>query len=260
LTGATRRSAISELTEEITRFGDEQKQAGYINEFGWAKLLTKIKTLGRNPDFSAPSLLMQATMHGISGDVVRAKKMFDQYSASYGKTMPWYIIRASLARIIGEPLSVIEMLECGYPFGDLNNLHSAMSACTDSGFYCSAYKILLDIEKINPAFSRKLVESMPGVIPAARYIADHGLDEVRISERVLMLTKLVNNSGYMLRISRVLTTEAGIIYEVVIDDDIEKLAALNLKLYEELAINFDFTYSKHVSVGVSPMENRYVSE
>ncbi|GFM52583.1 hypothetical protein PSCICE_38500 [Pseudomonas cichorii] len=75
-----------------------------------------------------------------------------------------------------------------------------------------------------------------------------------------MLTKLVNNSGYMLRISRVLTTEAGIIYEGVIDDDIERLAALNLKLYEELAINFDFTYSKYVNVGVSPMENRYVSK
>lgn len=260
MAGAAPKTVIDELSEEITRFGDEQKRVGYINELGWKRLLNKIKALAKNVEFSAPSLLMQATMHGIRGDAIQANEVLDQHSVHYGKTMHWYIIRASLVRIFGDPLLIVDMLESAYPHGDLSNLQSVLSACNDSGFYSSAKKILLEIEKINPALAQQLDRIMPGILPAARYIEDFDLDEVRISERVLMLTKLVIESGYMLRILRVLTTEVGIIYEVIVDDEIEKLAQLNLRLYERLSNNFDFSYSEHISVGVSPMENRYGSK
>lgn len=260
MAGATPKTVVNELSDDIVRFGITQKQSGLINELGWRKLLNRIISLGNNRDLLAPSLLMQATMHEIKGDVVQAKLAIDKYSARYEKTSDWYIIRASMAKIFGDPRLISEMVESAFPHGNIIKLQNALDVCANAGFYRSAYKALLEIEKINPGLAQQLMNTMPGLLPAARYLDDFNLDEVKISERILTLTKFVNDSGYMLRSSRTLTNDFGIIYEVVIDDNIEKLARLNLALYEILASNFDFTYSEYISVGVSPMENHCASK
>lgn len=257
MAGSAPKTVISELGDDIVRFSVAQKQAGHLNEVGWKKLFNKIKLLGETGEFLAPSLLMQANMHEIRGDAAQAKIVIDKYHETYGGTSDWYIVRASMGRIFGNPLFISEMLESAFPHGNLMRLQSVLEVCEGSGFYRSAYEVLLKIEEINPSRARQLVKAMPGVLPAARYIDEHSLDEVRVSERILMLTKLVNDSGYMLRTSRVLTNEFGIIYEVVVDDDIDKLAHLNLSAYEALASQFDFAYSEYISVGVSPMENHH---
>ncbi|WP_434517860.1 hypothetical protein [Pseudomonas sp. NFX1] len=260
MSGAAQKTEISELHDAIIVFGDDQKRAGRLDEIGWARLFNKVRKLGEKSEFSAASLLLQATMHGIKGDAAQAEKIFDIYSANHGKTTAWHIIRASMSRIIGTTTPITDMLESGLPYGNLNNLTSTLSSCTDAGFYSTAYKILLEINKLSSSVTQKILESQPYIIPAAIYINEHNLEETRISERVLTLTKLVNESSYMLRSSRVLVNEFGITYEVIIDDKIEALADFNLMLYEELARKFDFPYAQHVSVGVSPMENRHDSK
>lgn len=260
MAGSAPKTILSELGDDIVEFSVAQKQAGHLNEVGWKKLFNRIKLLGERSEFLAPSLLMQANMHEVKGDAAQAKVVIDKYFGIYGETQDWYIVRANMGRIFGNPLLISEMLTSAFPHGNLTRLQSILEVCEGSGFYRSAYEILLKIEEINPSRARQLVKAMPGILPAARYINEHNLDEVRISERILMLTKLVNDSGYMLRSSRVLTNEFGIIYEVVIDDDIEKLALLNLTTYDTLASQFDFAYSEHISVGTAPMENHHDSK
>ncbi|MFY1664371.1 hypothetical protein [Pseudomonas sp. Pseu.R1] len=252
-------TALNELSAEIVIFGAAQRKAGRLNEVGWRKLFNVVKLLGSTGELLASSLLMEANMHGIRGDAVQAKIVINKYYAIYGDTSAWYVIRASMARIFGGPQLISQMLARAFPHGNLTRLENILEICQVSGFYRSAYVILQKIAEIDPTRFQQLVNTMPEVLPAARYIEKHSLDEVKISERILALTKLVNDSGYMLRASRVLVGEFGIVYEVIVDEDVDKLVHLNFVVYDVLASQFDFDYSEHISVGVSPMENDHES-
>lgn len=254
MAGATPKTKSAQLTDRINLMGDTLKSGGVFDEMSWQRIRREAESLEAVPEQRAIAILLLAILWEMRLDREKTLSYLNRYIANFGKSHNWYMTRANMAPTLGDASLVTDMLENSYPKGNKAELAKVISICHHSGMFASARKALEDVRQLDEKLGFHLESAFPYIIETSDYLVAHDIPELRVATRVAAASKVlveekISLTRYVLR-----ADEFGMSFEFVVDNDVDVLAGLELKISEALAEGFEDTLSNHLSVGVTPKE------
>ena len=254
MAGATPKSKASEITDRINVFGSSLKDGGEFDMFEWHRLRRDLEALELVPDQRRSALLLQAIVWEFRHDREKIQALLNQAAGKFGKDLNWYLTRANMAPTFGDTTLVTDMLEHSYPKDSTAHLDKVVSMCSHAGMFTSAIRALDDLIKLDERAGKTLESGLPFLRSAANYLEKHEIPELDVANRVVAASRVVIDSQFRLTTYKLRADTFGLIYEFVIDADIDRLVGVDLAISDVLATQFEETLSQHLSVGVTPKE------
>nr|DAF79151.1 MAG TPA: hypothetical protein [Caudoviricetes sp.] len=254
MAGATPKSKTSEISDRIDVFGSGLKGGGELDMFEWHRLRRDLEALELVPDQRRSALLLQAIIWEFRHDREKIQSLLSQAAGKFGKDLNWYMTRANMAPTFGDTTLITDMLEYGYPKDSIPHLDKVISMCSHAGMFISAKKALDELMKIDGRAGKLLEGEFPFLRSAASYLEQHEIPELAVADRIVAASKAVIDSRIRLTSYKLRSDTFGLIFEFIVDADIDRLVEVDLAISDVLATQFEETLSQHLIVGVTPKE------
>lgn len=253
MAGAARKTKVSEITERINVMGRHLRDGGTLDLVTWKRLFNELDALV-NADQFGRVLLLQAVLWEFRNEPDKSVQLFNLYAGRFGKDREWYFTRANMAPMLGDVKPIMEMLGSAYPDGDPDLLSKVVVMCNHAGMFMSAQRAIDDIDRLDPARAEKIRSEWKFLQGIEKYFNVHQLQEIEVAKRIVAAARIVLDNGFRLTRYTVSWNEYGIMFEFVLDADVETLVDVNLAISDALAEKFEHTLSDHLSIGVTPHE------
>lgn len=254
MAGAAPKSKTSEITDRINILGSGLKDGGKFDMVEWQRLRRDLEALEAVPAHRKTALLLLAVLWEFKHDREKIQTLLSQAAGKFGKDLNWYLTRANMAPTFGDTTLITDMLEHSYPKDSKAGLDKVVSMCSHSGMFASAVRALDDLIKLDEGRGKALEVEYPFIRPAANYLNIHGIPELDVANRVVAASRVVVDSQFRLTKYSVRSDTSGVIFEFILDAEIDRLVDLDLAISDTLASQFEETLSQHLSVGVTPRE------
>lgn len=254
MVGATPKSKTSEITDRINVFGYSLKDCGEFDIFEWHRIRRDLEALELVPDQRRFALLLQAVVWDFRHDREKIQVLLNHVAVQFGKDLDWYMTRANMAPTFGDASLITDMLEHGYPQGSAVHLEKVVAMCSHAGMLISAVKALDDLIKLDEKAGKAQESAHPFLRSAADYLKIHEISELDVANRVVAASRVVIDSLFRLTTYKLRVDTFGLIFEFVIDSEIDRMVEVDLAISDAIATQFEGTLSQHLSVGVIPRE------
>ncbi|WP_122302945.1 hypothetical protein [Pseudomonas amygdali] len=260
MAGQAPKPMSSEIADRINALAAERSRTGSVNDWSWRLVKKDIESLRRIPEFAPQSLIFEAIIWSIAYKANETERCFNLYAGQYGKDWAWYRARAMQGPALGRTDMVVDMLEAGYPQASVRELKLVSTVCNQAGLFISSAEALDKCLKLDPSSLRSdEVNHLSHLKNTVPYMVENSVDEREVSKRIAVASRVVIDMSGPLTTFSIHTSEAGITFEYTVDADIERLVEIDLAISEALVDGFAETLSMHVSIGVTPADERPLS-
>lgn len=252
MAGAAPKTKNQILTNRINAMAHKRIANGKYDEWEWRSLKRDVEVFAATPGFEDKGLLLLSVVWGMAGNSAEMDRCLNLYAGRFGKDWAWHRARAQQGPSFGRLDTVMDMLKYGYPQGDIPNIYFVAKICNQSGLFRKTSEILQVAKGLGgsiPADEQKYYAHLPGIL---RYMDEHSVDEIIIAERIARASQIVIQMVGSLSSFEAYGSEAGITFDYTVDADFDRLVDIDFAISEALAESFEDTYSRHVSIGVTP--------
>jgi hypothetical protein len=252
MAGAALQSKHQLLTDRINLMAKTRIATGKYDEWEWRALKRDVEAFAKVPEFEGKGLLLLSVVWGMAGKAAEMDRCLNQYAGRFGRDWPWHRARAQQGPSFGRLDTVMDMLKFGYPQGDLPNSYFVARVCNQSGLFRRAAEVLEAARTMGgsiPPEELRHYAHLPGIL---QYMDENSVDENVMAERLACASQVVMKMAGSLSSFEAYGSEAGITFDYTVDADTERLVDIDFAISEALAERFEDTYSRHVSIGVTP--------
>lgn len=251
MAGAVPQTKNQILTDRINVMARKRIATGKYDEWEWRALKRDVEVYAAAPGHEDKGLLLLSIVWGMAGNTAEMDRSLNIYAGRFGKDWAWHRARAQQGPSFGRLDTVMDMLEYGYPPGDLPNIYFVARVCNQSGLFRKTWEILQTAQGLGgsiPSDELQHYAHLPGIL---RYMDEHAVDENVVAERIARASQVVMRMVGSLSSFEAYGSEAGITFDYTVDADIDRLVDIDFAISEALAESFEDTYSRHVSIGVT---------